>query len=129
MEAIAWTVALFVGIFRWLFRTLGGKRVASIIALLLLPASIYMLATEPGTKGAVPFMLGASVLAVAAGFALWRTRFFNTPLSACDPITNAAAWVSIAAGYIVIAFFFLVLAFTAFIMAVVIGALSSFLGI
>lgn len=129
MDAIAWTVALFVGIFRWLFRTLGGKRVASIISLLLLPASIYMLATEPGTEGAVPFVLGASVLAVAAGFALWRTRFFNTPLSACDPTTNVAAWVSIATGYVVIAFFFLVLAFTAFIMAAVIAALSSFFGV
>jgi hypothetical protein len=88
-----------------------------------------MFTIEPRTEGDIPFMLGISVLAIAAGFALWKTRFFNKPLSACDPIINVAAWMSIAAGYIVIAFFFVVLAFAAIIMAVVIGALSSFFGI
>lgn len=134
MDSLELAVAAIVAMFRWIFRSLGGKRVASILSLLFFPlmlvSFISAIATGPSGNVAeigIAFVIVALAggLAAASILAMWQTRFYTIPVTAFGPVTNASAWISIIGGYLI-----LVLLFGVFILTVMIiaAAMAAVLG-
>lgn len=136
MDSLELAVAVIVGIFRWIFRSLGGKRVASILSLLFFPLMLFSfisaITTGPGNNAAeigvtLVIVALAGGLAAASIFAMWQTRFYTIPVTAFGPATNASAWISIIGGYLILVLLFGVFIFTVMIIAAAMAAvLGSF---
>lgn len=137
MDSLELAVATIIGIFRWIFRSLGGKRVASILSLLSFPflffSSVSTLVTGPSINaadvGTIIVMWSISgLLSAASLYAIWQTEFFNRPISAFSGVTNTSAWISIIGGYILLVLLFGIFILTVMIIAAGVSAVSSSLG-
>lgn len=127
MDSIMIATSVVVNIFNWVFRNVGGKRMATVLSLVIVPG--LLLAVNPDE--AITFILPVCgiILAAIGIYAIKQTRFYAIPLSACDGKVKTAAWASMIIGYLVIGLLFLELIIFIFLMSAVFsGITSSFLG-
>ena len=124
MESIEIASSFVMGIFNWLFKLAGGKRVATVLSIGFLPAAIggAISSPEPLLWLLVPVTL---VIAIAAIYALKQTSFYSIPLSSCDKNTNIAAWTAMISGYVLVVMFFISMVLVMFTLSALMAAMGS----
>ena len=131
MDSLEIAVSVIVNAFRWIFKSLGGKRSAAILSLLCFPFVLVSILVEPsiGSFEAGLVLIITGLLTSFSIYAIWQTQFFATPLSACNTITNTSAWISIIGGYLILIVIFGVFILTVMIMFAVMAAVLDSFGI
>lgn len=131
MKSLELAVSIIVRIFQWIFKSLGGQRVAVILSSLSFPLVLLSLIVEPNANvGEIAIILiPTALLTAVSAYAIWKTRFFTIPLSSFTSFINTAGWISIIAGYIILIFVFGVFILTVMILAVFMAAVSDFFGL
>lgn len=131
MESLQLAVSIIVRIFQWIFKSLGGQRVAAILSSLSFPVVFISIIAEPNANvGEIAIILIPTALLTAISvYAIWETQFFTVPLSSFTSFTNTAGWISIIAGYIILILVFGIFILTVMILAVFLATVSDFFGV
>ena len=123
MDAIKTATGIIAGAFALFFQSLGGKRAATLIAILFLPLAVFS-AQKSSPDSAALTIGGALLLACAGVYALWRTRFYTVSAPEDDTLTKVATWTAIVGGFAVTALVFVCMAMVLLIMSAVMGAMG-----
>jgi hypothetical protein len=131
MESLEIAVAVIVKIFQWIFKSLGGQRVAAILATLSFPVIFFSALANSNLYGmeSMIILTPFSLLTVVSIYAIWQTRFFTVPLSSFTTFVNTAGWITIIAGYMILILVFGVFILTVMILAAVMAAFSDSFGL
>ncbi len=131
MESLEIAVAVIVKIFQWIFKSLGGQRVAAILATLSFPVIFFSVFADSSVYGieSIIILIPFALLTVVSIYAIWQTRFFTVPLSSFTTFVNTAGWITIIAGYMILILVFGVFILTVMILAAVMAAVSDSFGL
>ena len=131
MDSLGMAVSVIISIFRWIFKSLGGKRVAASLSLLFFPLVLISIISEPnaGSLESVLILIVAGFLTASSVYAILKTQFLTTPLSACNALSSTSTWISIIGGYLILIMIFGIFILTIMVIAAVTAAFLDTFGI